>query len=54
MTKVLPGLRILLQHLSYTLIRTTVFLGHEGFIKHANDGELGSGPALDMWAPRAG
>jgi len=49
-----PGLRIQLQQLTYTLIRAAVFLGHDGFNKHENDGELGSRPARDMWVPRGG
>jgi hypothetical protein len=53
-TKVLPGLRVQLQRLSYTLIRAEVFLGHGSFNKHENDEELRSGPARDMWAPREG
>jgi len=36
------------------LIRAAVFLGHDGFNKHENYGELGSRPARDMWVPRSG
>ena len=34
-----------------TQIRAAAFLRHDSFNKYENDGELGSGPARDRWAP---